>query len=64
MSRGLKKADCPTKVRNSDVCITSKNVTNNAIFEDVSSESAIFDDFSEHRGVVQFVSNPPLARLK
>ena len=42
-----------------EVFITSKNLKKSSKFEDVSSESAIFDDFSESRGVVQFVSGPP-----
>ena len=58
MGRGSKSVECPTKVRNFDV-FTMPLKKNHQNFEDVSSDSAIFNDFSESRGFVQFVAGPP-----
>ena len=62
MSRGSKSVECPTKVLNFDVFTTSKILKNHQNFEDVSSESAIFDDFSESRESSSLFRDPPTKR--
>ena len=62
MSRGSKSVECPTKVFNFDVFTTSKILKNHQNFEDVWSESAIFDDFSESRESSSLFRDPPIKR--